>query len=263
MTHGERRTAAAVAVDLGEDHAGEREALVEGLGRVDGVLAEHGVDHEERFNGLEEGVELGNLLHHRLVDGQTAGRVDDEHVEELASGMVDGGSGNLERLLADGAREPFGARLFGHRLELFDGGRTIDVGGHRENLLALRFDEVLGQLASARRLARALKAGEKDDSGRLGVKIDVAFGGGHVAADDGGELALHDAHQGLAGIEVTDNLFAHGLFLDAGEHFTHDGQGYVGLEKRNANLTQHVLRVFFRQTRLTAHGLDDFGKALA
>ena len=173
MTHGERRTAAAVAVDLGEDHAGEREALVEGLGRVDGVLAEHGVDHEERFNGLEEGVELGNLLHHRLVDGQTAGRVDDEHVEELASGMVDGGSGNLERLLADGAREPFGARLFGHRLELFDGGRTINVGGHRENLLALRFDEVLGQLASARRLARALKTGEKDDSGRLGVKIDV------------------------------------------------------------------------------------------
>lgn len=72
MAHGERGAAAAVAVDLGENDAGERQPLVEGLGRVDGVLAEHGVDHEERFDGLEEGVEFSHLLHHRFVNGQTA-----------------------------------------------------------------------------------------------------------------------------------------------------------------------------------------------
>ena len=47
VANGERRAAAGVAVHLGEDDAGEAEALVEVLRRVDGVLAGHGVGDEE------------------------------------------------------------------------------------------------------------------------------------------------------------------------------------------------------------------------
>ena len=47
VADGERRTAAGVAVHLGEDDAGEAEALVKVLRGVDGILAGHGVGDEE------------------------------------------------------------------------------------------------------------------------------------------------------------------------------------------------------------------------
>src|SRR6187399_1783242 len=45
--HAERGAAARVAVELGENDAADAEALVEALGRFDGVLADHRVDDEQ------------------------------------------------------------------------------------------------------------------------------------------------------------------------------------------------------------------------
>ena len=47
VADGERRAAARIAIHLGEDHAGDAQPLVEFVGRFDGVLAGHGVGHEE------------------------------------------------------------------------------------------------------------------------------------------------------------------------------------------------------------------------
>ena len=56
------------------------------------------------------------------------------------------------------------------------------------------------------------------------------------------------------------------------EDFTwHDPVGYysdaaprhVGFKKRKTHFSEHVLRIGFGKTRLTAHRLHDFGKALA
>ena len=47
LADGQGRAAAGVAVGLGEDDAGQRQGLVEGLGGVGRVLAGHGVDHEQ------------------------------------------------------------------------------------------------------------------------------------------------------------------------------------------------------------------------
>ena len=54
LADGEGGAAAGVAVHFGEDGAGDVEAVVEGLGGVDGVLAGHGVGDEEDFGGVEE-----------------------------------------------------------------------------------------------------------------------------------------------------------------------------------------------------------------
>ena len=58
VADGEGRAAAGVAVHLGEDDAGEAEALVEVLGGVDGVLAGHGVGDEEDLLRVEQLFEL-------------------------------------------------------------------------------------------------------------------------------------------------------------------------------------------------------------
>ena len=47
LLHAERRAAARVAVELRQDDAGQPEAIVEGLRRLDRVLPDHRVDDEE------------------------------------------------------------------------------------------------------------------------------------------------------------------------------------------------------------------------
>ena len=82
--HRQRRTAAGVAVELGEDHAVEGKRVVEGPRRVDGVLADGGVHHQERVVGLHRLGDAADLVHHLGVDGQPAGGVDDHHVAPCA-----------------------------------------------------------------------------------------------------------------------------------------------------------------------------------
>ncbi len=49
--HRQRRAAAGVAVELGQHHAGEADAVAERLRGGDGVLADHGVDDEQGLVG--------------------------------------------------------------------------------------------------------------------------------------------------------------------------------------------------------------------
>jgi hypothetical protein len=155
-------------------------------------------------------------------------------------------------------REPLGAGLRGHGLELLDGGRAVDVGRHREHLLLALLDQVLGQLGRGGGLARALQAGHQDHGRRLGGQVDV----GHALAHRGGQFLVHDAHQRLARVERAGHLLAQRLVLDAGDEVAHHGQRHVGLEQGHAHLAQHVLHVALGDAGLAAHRLDQPGQAV-
>jgi hypothetical protein len=68
----------------------------------------------------------------------------------------------------------------------------------------------------------------------------TSVGSGFIAADDGGQLALHHAHQGLARRQAADDFLAKGLFLDAGNEVAHDRQRHVGFEHGKAHFAQHL-----------------------
>ena len=93
VANGDRRAAACVAIHLGEDDAGEAEALMKVLRRVDGVLAGHGVGDEEDFRWVEELFELLHLAHQLFVDVEAAGGVDDEGVAGDDPGFAPGFAG--------------------------------------------------------------------------------------------------------------------------------------------------------------------------
>ena len=109
----QRRAAAGVAVELGQDHAVELERLVERLGRGDRVLAGHGVDDEERVVGSIALGDLPDLVHHLVVDGQAAGGVDDDDVAPEAPGLVDAAGPAVVDRVAAARRTP--ARRSGGR----------------------------------------------------------------------------------------------------------------------------------------------------
>ena len=260
LPHRQRRAAARVAVHLGEHDAGERQRLAEGFGGVGGVLALHGIDHEQSFHGLEGGVQGFDFLHQRFVNGQAACGVHQQHVVVLAAGVVQGGAGDVQRLLIGRGREPVGAGLRRHGFELLDGGGAVHVARDGEYFFLALLDQVARQFGRGGGFARALQAGHEDDGGRLRGQVDVA----HAFAHGGGQLAIDDAHQRLAGLEAAQHFLAQRFFFHAGDEVAHHGQGHVGFQQGHAHFAQHVGHVAFGDAGLAADVLDQarefFGK---
>jgi hypothetical protein len=75
-------------------------------------------------------------------------------------------------------------------------------------------------------------------------------------------LALHDAHQRLAGREALQDLLADGLLAHLRDEVAHHRQRDVGLEQREPDLAQHLLGVRLGQAGLAAQRLDDAREAL-
>lgn len=99
VAHAQCGTAAGVAVGLGQHHAGQRQRLTEGLGGVGRVLTGHGIDHEQGFGGVDRGVQRLDLVHHRRIDRQAAGGIDQQYVDEGLARIADGGTHDVDRLL--------------------------------------------------------------------------------------------------------------------------------------------------------------------
>ena len=61
-------------------------------------------------------VQCGDLLHHRLVDAQPAGGIDDQHIVIMPSCPVKRGQGDIDGLLVECGRKSIGADLAGDSL---------------------------------------------------------------------------------------------------------------------------------------------------
>src|SRR5256885_10852092 len=62
-------------------------------------------------------VQLGDLAHHLLVDRETTGSVDDQHIDVVRAREVERTPRNVERLLAERGGDELGADLRRHRSE--------------------------------------------------------------------------------------------------------------------------------------------------
>ncbi|MNQ65492.1 hypothetical protein D3C85_799480 [compost metagenome] len=244
--HRQCGTATGVTVDLGQHHAGQRQRLAKGLGGVGGVLAGHGVDHEQGLDRLDGGVDLLDLAHHLGVDVQATGGVDDDDVDELQLGLADRRLGDIHRLLAGIGGEEGDADVSGQGFQLFDGRRAVDVRGNHQHRLLLALLEEARQLADCGGLARALQAGHQDHRRRRGVQRQVLVGGAHQLH----QLGLDDLHEGLAGGQALGHLGTDRAVLDLVDEVLHYRQGDVGLEQGHAHLAQGVLDVVLGQLGL-------------
>ena len=146
-TDRDRGAAAGVAVELGEHHAVEVEPVVELPCRVHGVLTRHGVHDEERFRGFHGGFDGRDLLHHRLVYGQTSGGIDDHDVERVLACVFYGVFGDLHRVFAALFGIYLDADLPSEHLQLVDGCRTVNVAGDQQHLPAFLALDERSQLA--------------------------------------------------------------------------------------------------------------------
>ena len=80
LANGERGPAASVAIHLCKHNAGERELLMELVGRADGILSSHGISHEQNLLRIEQALERLHFVHQLIVDMQAPGSIHDEHI---------------------------------------------------------------------------------------------------------------------------------------------------------------------------------------
>ena len=132
----QRRTTAGVAVELGQHHAVEADAVAERLAVVDRVLADHRVDDEQDLVGLDRVADVGGLLHHLGVDAEPAGGVDDDDVVHACGVACSIESrGDLDRVadaVAGLGRVHRDAGPLADDLELLDGVGALEVGGDQQ-----------------------------------------------------------------------------------------------------------------------------------
>ena len=152
----ERRAAARVAVELGEDQPVERNPRREAARHVHGLAAHHRVTDQCRVVGLRSFGDLLELEHQLVVDLQPAGGVEDDGVEVVRARVRDGLGADRRGVLAL-AREHLDADLLAQHAQLLARRGPAHVGGDQQRPLALLLQRAR-ELRAAARLSGALQA---------------------------------------------------------------------------------------------------------
>ncbi len=164
--HRKRRAAARIAIGARQDDAGQLDALVEGFGDVDRVLAGQAVGDEDGLVRLDLIAHGGDFGHQLFVDVLAAGGVEDDDVIAADLGARHGAPGDIDRALAGDDRQRRHLGLLAQDLELLHGGGAVDVErGHQHPLLLSRLQQQ-AELGRGGGLARALQADHQDRRGR-------------------------------------------------------------------------------------------------
>lgn len=243
MTDGQRGAAARVAVDLGQHHAGQRQRFVKRLGGIGGVLAGHGVDHEQGFHRLDRRVHLFDLVHHRFVNVQTAGGIDDQYVVEFQLGLLQRAIDDVDRFFFDVRREEVDADAFRQRFQLFDRRRAINVRGNHQHFLLLFFFQEFAELTDAGGFTGALQACHQHHRRRLGRQIQLGVDFAHR----GDQLALDDLDELLPRRQALVDFMADRALFDAVDEVAHHRQRDVRFQQRHTHFTQGFLDILFGQ----------------
>ena len=175
VAHRQRRAAARVAVELGQDRRRSAAARsLNALRGVDRVLALHRVDDEQRLDRLQRRVQLGDLVHHLLRRSRGGRRCR----RSARRGSACARSRARARAMSTGfstgvGREELGADLAGHA----SSAARSPPGGRRRPRRAATFffccsSRCLRELAAGGGLARALQAGHQDHRRRLRREVE-------------------------------------------------------------------------------------------
>ncbi len=243
-------TTSRIAIELREHHAVEVEAVVELLGRVYSILTRHRIHDEEGLRGVHGSLDGGNLLHHRLVHGQTTGRIDDNHVVGVLTCVLDSVLGDLDGVHVTLLGVDLDTHLLTQDLELVDSGRTIDVAGHEQHLTALLRLDQLCQLAREGRLTRTLQTGDQHHGGRA-FELDVGCRATHELS----QLVAHDLGHHLTRLDGLQHILTHCLLLYLGGKVLGYLIVYVGIEQCLAYILQRFRYIDFGDFAFTFQNL--------
>ena len=210
-------------------------------------------------------VDVLELEHQRVVDGEPTGRVVDDEVDALHRGLERGVATDVDRVGA-GPGEDGNLQPLTEHLQLVDGGGTIDVGGDQHHLVALTL-KLARELAGGGGLTGALQAHHHDPGDALvrasEARVDRPHQLDQRVVTDLDEVVLRanaDLLVALLGDQL-DLLTERALFHGAQEIL--DGLELdVGLEKAQAHVLERLVDDVFGQLAFAGQALTSGPKPL-
>ena len=166
VAYRKRRTAARVAVKLGENDTRDVKHVVEGLSHVDRLLTYHRVDGQKNFGGLSLTLDILKFLHEDFIYLKASCGVDKHRVVALLNGKFNTFFCNLNGVFTVAHLKNGNRQLLADDLQLLYCGRTVNVTGDKQRIFALFFKHSC-KFSRVRRLARTLKTDHHDDRRRL------------------------------------------------------------------------------------------------
>ena len=239
-----------------QDDAGDADFFVEFGGNGDGVLAGHGVRHQQGLHRRCDAADFGDLVHQFLVDVQAAGGVQDQDVKALASCRLERALGNLHRLLALDDRQGRDARLLAQHAKLLLRRRAAGVERGEHDLLALAPLQMDADLGRRGRLARTLQADHQDHRRRFRGEVDRR----RLAAKGVDEGVVDDLDDLLAGGDGAQHLLADRALPDLGDEVLDHRQRDIRLQQRHAHLAHGRVDVVFAQRAAAGQLVEDIAQ---
>ena len=261
----QRRATAGVTVELGQDHAGQAEPFIEGFGGLDRVLTDHRVDDQEHVGRVDRGLDVLELEHQGVVDGQAPGGVVDDVVEALDRRLLGGVTADVDGV-GPGPGEHRHAKALAEHLELVDRRRAVDVGGDEHDLVPVLL-QLAGELAGAGRLPRALEADHHDPGDALRRPRDAGVDRAHQVGEglvaDLDEVVLGaDPDLLVLGLGDELDLGAQRPLLDVAEELLDRLELDVGLEQAQAHVLERLVDDVLGQLALAGEPLSCGAEAL-
>src|SRR5260370_10599456 len=256
FTDGKRRATTRVAVELGQDDAGQAEPAMEFAGRAHRVLSDHGVGDEQDFSGLQVALEMAEFAHQFIVDMQAPRRVNEDYIRGGKLGFADGALSDFQGFIGARARPKAHAHRFGHLCKLLAGRGPINVGGNDQRPVAMA-SQPFAKLSRGSGFARTLQSDDHPYGRRPRGKSALG-----MLAKQLEQCAAHNFEDLLIGRELQQDLRAQGFGADMGEQFVGNVYVDVAIEQGFANSTQRGVQVLLGKLALAAQVLEDALKFL-
>ena len=125
------RAAARIAVEPGENRAGDLQRLIKMRRDIDRFLAGGGVEHQQNLLRLHQVAQADQFLHERFVNLQTARGVEDERVAVVGPCECEGSAGDLQYVRFAPLEEDGQSELPSERFELVHRRRAVNVRSHQ------------------------------------------------------------------------------------------------------------------------------------
>jgi len=227
---------------------------VEGLGNIDGFLAEGAVGHEEYFVGLDGGAEAFHFLDEILIDLETAGGVEDDAVGVLLLGGGEAGGADGRDILGDAVGVKAELFLLRENFKLVDGGGAVNVAPDDEGAIAALFEHA-AEFGGGGGFARSVQTDHHDLEWAGGRQL------GFPLAEELHELVVDDLDDLLAGGDTLEDFLSVAGLLHAVDELARDLEVDICRQQRRAHLLEGVGHVFFGEladTAQVAQGRGEF-----
>ena len=250
-----------VAIQFGEDSSCDAHLLVESSGQLGGLLADHRIHDQQDFIRLHRFADTNHLFHHRLIDLEASGRVDQHRVEAPIPPLLDPSGGDLLRAGTVAQTEDLHADLAAQGLQLVDGRWPIDIGRHHQGTTAF-FLEMETQFGGSGGFTGPLQS-RHQHHGRL-ARLPGRGEGRIFAAHGLHQLLMYDLDELLVGTDAPHNFGADGFAAHVVDKILDHRQAHIRLQEGSSHLFQGAVHIGFGDAGLALEvpdrGFETLGK---